>query len=402
MSNDSEHTPPAIPSAAGDPVEDSENTGLGLRAGDAHPMHSSAPHSGPEEPPSESWVRPVVDRGLADSPLDPLAEASLSSRHSYPRESDETSSPPPVVRRARRIPNLGHTLLLLILTAVTLLVTEFAIFSIVMATHLFGNEAAQQLLREPRLLIPCMAISYFVIVALAWPIFSTLWREPFLRGVHWNSAIVARRSYLFIAIGIVLSIAVQLLSNYLPIPKTLPIDDFFRTPADLWLVAIFGTFVAPVCEELAFRGFLLPSLASAWDWLAQRRNGPGPGGLGRNLFLWSQAMRPSGGWEPPAPPGASPDLDSSSNRDPKWSANAIVFSSILTSIGFALLHADQLAHSWAPLGVLFAVSLVLCAVRLRAHSLAASALVHAAYNGAIFALIFFATDGFRHLDKLTR
>lgn len=90
MSNDSEHTPPAIPSAAGDPVEDSENTGLGLRAGDPRPMHSSAPHSGPEEPPSESWVRPVIDRGFADSPLDPLAEASLASRHSYPRESDET------------------------------------------------------------------------------------------------------------------------------------------------------------------------------------------------------------------------------------------------------------------------------------------------------------------------
>ena len=64
-----------------------------------------------------------------------------------------------------------------------------------------------------------------------------------------------------------MSLAVQFLSNFLPIPKTLPIDDFFRTPADVWMVALFGTFLAPVCEELAFRGFLLPSLASAWDWL---------------------------------------------------------------------------------------------------------------------------------------
>ena len=74
--------------------------------------------------------------------------------------------------------------------------------------------------------------------------------------------------------GVALSLVVQLLSNYLPIPKTLPIDDFFRTPADVWLVALFGTFLAPVFEELAFRGFLLPSLASAWDWLrGQRRPG---------------------------------------------------------------------------------------------------------------------------------
>ncbi len=64
-----------------------------------------------------------------------------------------------------------------------------------------------------------------------------------------------------------LSLAVQFLSNYLPIPKTLPIDDFFRTSADVWLVRSFGTFLAPVFEELAFRGFLLPSLASAYDWL---------------------------------------------------------------------------------------------------------------------------------------
>ena len=64
-----------------------------------------------------------------------------------------------------------------------------------------------------------------------------------------------------------LSLVVQLLSNFLPVPKTLPIDDFFRTSADVWLVALFGTFLAPVFEELAFRGFLLPSLASSWDWL---------------------------------------------------------------------------------------------------------------------------------------
>ena len=77
--------------------------------------------------------------------------------------------------------------------------------------------------------------------------------------------------------GVALSLVVQLLSNFLPIPKTLPIDDFFRTPADVWMVALFGTFMAPVFEELAFRGFLLPSIASTWDWL---RRQPGEPDLG--------------------------------------------------------------------------------------------------------------------------
>jgi membrane protease YdiL (CAAX protease family) len=49
---------------------------------------------------------------------------------------------------------------------------------------------------------------------------------------------------------------------------------------------------------------------------------------------------------------------------------------------------------------LFCVSLVLCGVRLWTHSLAASTLIHATYNGTIFTILFFATGGFRHLDKI--
>jgi membrane protease YdiL (CAAX protease family) len=142
----------------------------------------------------------------------------------------------------------------------------------------------------------------------------------------------------------------------------LPIDDFFRTSADVWMVALFGTLVAPLFEELAFRGFLLPSLASAWDWV----RGSG------------EIEAPVQGWSPPA----------------------LEASFILTSVAFALVHADQLAHAWAPLSVLFGVSLVLCGVRLWTKSLAASTFLHATYNGTIFTILFFGTDGFRHLDKI--
>jgi membrane protease YdiL (CAAX protease family) len=127
--------------------------------------------------------------------------------------------------------------------------------------------------------------------------------------------------------------------------------------------------MAPVFEELAFRGFLLPSIASTWDWL---RRQPG-----------------------------EPDLVATGDGDPRWSISALVASCTVTSIAFALVHADQLAHAWAPLAVLFAVSLVLCGVRLWTQSLAASTFIHATYNGTIFTILFFATGGFRHLDKIT-
>jgi len=269
-------------------------------------------------------------------------------------------APPP----PRRIPNFGHTVLFFTVAFIALLLTSVSLFAVTMGFRLLGPETSEQLLREPRLLIPAMAFGYIIAGAIVWALFTYLWERPFVRALRWNFAAVRRRWVLLLAGGVGLSLGVQFLSNFLPVPKTLPIDDFFRTSADVWLVALFGTFLAPVFEELAFRGFLLPSLASSWDWLR-----------GRNDRV-------------------------SEDQDPGWSLAALVVSCTLTSIGFALVHADQLAHAWAPLAVLFGVSLVLCGVRLWTHSLAASTLIHATYNGTIFTILFFATGGFRHLDKI--
>ncbi len=274
--------------------------------------------------------------------------------------------PPP--KPPGRIPNFGHTVLFFIVAVIVLLLTSVSVFALAMGFHLLGTEPPEQLLREPRLLIPAMAGAYLIAGAIVWAIFTYLWQQPFTQALHWNFGAVQRRWAGLLAGGVLLSVVVQFLSNFLPIPKTLPIDDFFRTPADVWMVALFGTFVAPIFEELAFRGFLLPSMASTWDWLR--------------------------GEQRAVPDGASRD------EDPGWSIPAVVISCTVTSIAFALVHADQLAHAWAPLAVLFAVSLVLCGVRLWTKSLAASTFVHATYNGTIFTILFFATGGFRHLDKI--
>jgi membrane protease YdiL (CAAX protease family) len=271
----------------------------------------------------------------------------------------------------RRIPNFGHTVLFFLVAIIVLLLTSISAFAIAMGLHLLGPETPEQLLREPRLLIPSMAAGYLIAGAIVWAIFTYMWQRPFPQGLRWNFSVVRRHWVALLAGGVVLSLGVQFLSNFLPIPKSLPIDDFFRTPADVWMVAVFGTLLAPVCEELAFRGFLLPSLASGWDWLRALRD-----------------------------PGLTAS-DQGEQHDPRWSVAALVFSCTITSIAFALVHADQLAHAWAPLAVLFGVSLVLCGVRLWTHSLAASTMIHATYNGTIFTILFFGTGGFRHLDKIT-
>ena len=56
-----------------------------------------------------------------------------------------------------------------------------------------------------------------------------------------------------------MSFTVQAVSSLLPTPKKMPMDDFFRTSSDVWIITIFGIFVAPLFEEVLFRGFLLPA-----------------------------------------------------------------------------------------------------------------------------------------------
>lgn len=266
-----------------------------------------------------------------------------------------------------RIPNLGHAVIFLVVAAAVLFFVQSIAYSLAVSSHWFAHETAQQIMHDPRLVIPSMAAGYMIAGLAVWALFSMMWKLPFPLGVRWNGRWTAHYFYGFVFIGVLVSISVQLLSNYLPIPKTLPIDKFFRTTTDVWIIAIFGTFVAPVFEELAFRGFLFPALASAWDHVAS---------------------------------GGKRGLETPPAEDPRWSAGSIVFATILTSIGFAMLHSSQLAHSWAPLAVLFSVSIVLCMVRLFSHSLAASALVHASYNATIFTLLYFASGGFHNFNRL--
>jgi membrane protease YdiL (CAAX protease family) len=331
-------------------------------------------------------------------------------------------------------PHMGHTSLFGLLVAIAGFIIGL-FFQFVLehvAPHL--RESAEQMQTDPLVVIPVEALIYAIAGAASFLIFPPFWNRSFAEGIHWRAFIVRRRVLLLVAIGVATSVVVQLLSNFLPIPKELPIDKFFTHPLGVWLIAIFGVTVAPAFEELAFRGFLLPSLANAWDWMTQRARSPRalPGNPAASPLAesgWQQApvdpsLSSNGTTAFPRVeigPGsgdrerdsanaergfASQELETgnpergSAVSDPRWSLSALVFSTIITSIGFAMLHGAQLAHSFAPLAVLFSVSVVLCITRLRFHSLAASTLVHSMYNATIFVMLFIGTDGFRHLDKV--
>lgn len=261
-----------------------------------------------------------------------------------------------------RIPHLGHALLFIAIAGVFLLLTQLTLLGL---TH---TATTSKYAGSPKLLVGSEAVSYIATLAISWFIFPLLWKRSFAEGIQANPDAARRNIFRLIPIGLLLSFIVQAISSLTTVPKSIPMDDFFRTPSDVWLITIFGTLLAPLFEEILFRGFLLPAFAIAYDWLSLPRT-----------------------------PGAH-ELWRSNN---KLTTPALVFSAVLTSILFAALHGQQTAFAWPVLILLFGVSLVLSIVRLRLRSVMASTLIHMSYNATIFVIAFIVTGGYRHLDKLT-
>ena len=261
-----------------------------------------------------------------------------------------------------RIPNLGHTLFFLVLLLLALILAEGLVLAVALP-HPLGRAVLNHAFVDQKLQLLANILTYFLTSAAAWFIFPLLWHRGFPAGIHWNGS--AARPH-FVLLGLVLGFVSQAVSSLLPTPNDMPIDKVFGNPATIWILVGFGTAVAPLFEELFFRGFLLPALAIAVDYLR----------LPKDLEALA-AWRASESFSTPA----------------------LIASSVITSTLFALIHAAQLGRNWAPVALIASVSLVLCAVRIRTRSVAASTLVHASYNLSVFLTLAFATGGFRHLDK---
>jgi hypothetical protein len=214
-----------------------------------------------------------------------------------------------------------------------------------------------------------MFLGYVLTFAISFPVFPLLWHRSFLDGISWTWRAARLRWWKLILLGLALSIVAQAAEHLFKTPKeTTDVLKLLDTPTSAWLTAIFGALIAPLVEEIAFRGFLLPAIATAYDWLSLERT---PAAHNR----WRQTT--------------------------SHTTSALVLATIVSSAAFAALHGSQLHWPVGPLVILFGVSLVLSWVRIRFQSVAASALVHISYNGLLFLIMIVTTGGFRHLDKLT-
>ena len=154
--------------------------------------------------------------------------------------------------------------------------------------------------------------------------------RPFWHSLGWTP--LRLPPITIVACGVVTSLGVAFLGSLIHTPTTSnPMMELLQDRTSTILMAIFGIGIAPVCEELAFRGFLQPLLVRSM--------------------------------------GAIPGV-------------------IVSAIPFGVLHYREFGNSWRHAVLIALAGATFGWIRHATGSTKASALMHASYNALIFVSVF--------------
>lgn len=192
--------------------------------------------------------------------------------------------------------------------------------------------------QKPWIALSTQFVWYVLILAYMIMFVEGTFHRKFWEAIRWNWP---SNWALLIPVGM-LMVLFEGLERFFKIPKHIPMEDFLNTPQAALMTAIFAVSLGPLMEELFFRGFLYPVLA--------RRFG-------------------------------------------------VPASVLVTAAGFGIIHGAQLAFAFGLVFIIFLVGLVLTIVRAKTNSVAASFVVHVAYNSTIVAMGMIAAP---HGDKVVR
>ena len=182
-------------------------------------------------------------------------------------------------------------------------------------------------------LVLVQGIMNVVLVAFIAFLVKGVHRRSFRETLHWYRNYNFTTGFL-VGLGAMLAISVLIVSSLLPPESPPPIEKLLSSSSAMWIFALFGIGVAPLFEEVIFRGFLFKVL-----------------------------------WEMRGPKLAVP----------------------VTAFLFALLHVPQLWGSWAGVALIFVVGYILSLVRERSNSLIPSLIMHTSYNGMLFGVFVVST-----------
>ncbi len=187
------------------------------------------------------------------------------------------------------------------------------------------------------LLLPVQVVFYLFIYLALYFTFRTRYGKPVLPSLGW------RRTPLNLGItalgGALLACGISLLASALHTPQVpTPLDQFLKSPINLALFGVLAVTLAPLFEELFFRGFLQPLLSRTFGVIA---------GI------------------------------------------------LITSLVFGSLHAPEYAWAWQYVVAVSLAGVVFGWVRARMNSIVPSTVMHACYN-LVFVIALVVSKHFKH------
>jgi hypothetical protein len=178
-------------------------------------------------------------------------------------------------------------------------------------------------------LVPGQVLLYGFLLGTLAVIFRRYYGRPFWQSLRWTRT---ELSAPFVAsCGVMAAVAVMAASVFMRTPDIdSPMKALLSDRMSVVMIAIIGTTLAPVCEEIVFRGFLQPLLV-------------------RSLGAASGIM--------------------------------------LAAAAFGLMHLQEYGYSWRHALLISCAGAAFGWMRQRTGSTKAAALMHAAYNGVFFVLL---------------
>ena len=233
----------------------------------------------------------------------------------------------------------------LVLTLVAFFALIFCVVAIGIYVAAFHpRQKPEDIAVMPVIAILAQAFTSAIVFGAMYGMVARRYRSPFWDSVRWKWP-SGSLAFLCASGGVAMALMVDFASSMAPVPKSLPIYKLFGTTAAAYAMAGYGLLIAPLIEELFFRGFLYPVLA---------RRGGVPAAV------------------------------------------------LLTSLAFTLIHASQLAGAWLPLVILFFVGLAFTLARAWTGSVAVPYLMHMGYNLTLFAGLFVSTGFFQHMERMNQ
>jgi membrane protease YdiL (CAAX protease family) len=201
---------------------------------------------------------------------------------------------------------------------------------------------SKALLGNTFFLLALQSIFYGFILGYVYLLVVVNHRQPFWRGLRWRKPSAGQALGCLLG-GMLMMLAVRLAPPLLPEAEDFPMERLLSSPAAAYAVGAFAILVAPLMEELIFRGVLFA------------------------IFEQQVGLR---------------------------------FAVLSTALLFAGLHVPEYWQAWNHVLMILLVGVVFSLARGVTGSLAPSVILHVGYNASMMLGLFFSTQHFRVLHTL--